>query len=120
MYVRSTDEDRNLQSAECTMAGLFPPNSDEELWNPHLFWQPIPIHTRPLDDDYLLNSFVECPRFHQLFERRLNDPEVTYLMEKHRSLIEFMAENSGTTIRRVDDVWKLYSGLVIEQRNKLL
>lgn len=120
VYVRSTDSDRNLQSTECTMAGLFPPNSNEELWNPQLKWQPIPIHTIPFDDDYLLNSFVECARFDQLFERRLNDPEVSYLMEKHRSLIEFMAENSGMTLRRVDDVWKLYSGLVLEQRNKLL
>lgn len=118
--MRSTDEDRNLQSAEYTMAGLFPPNSDEETWNSHLNWQPIPIHTVPLDDDYILNSFVKCARFDQLFERRLNDPEVTYLMEKHRSLIEYMSENAGTKLRRVDDVWKLYGGLVIEQRDKLL
>lgn len=120
VYVRSTDEDRNLLSAECAMAGLFPPISKEEVWNADLNWQPIPIHTKPLDDDYLLNSFVECARFNQLFERRLNDPEVIYLMEKHQSLIEFMAQNSGMPLLRVDDVWKLYSGLVIENRNRLL
>lgn len=119
VYVRSTDHDRNLQSAECTIAGLFPPISKEERWNEHINWQPIPIHTISLEDDFLLNSFVECARFDQLFERRINDPEVTYLMDTHRSLIEFMAENSGMSLQRVDDVWKLYSGLVIEQRNKL-
>lgn len=105
---------------ECTIAGLFPPISKEEIWNLNLNWQPVPIHTKQLDDDYLLNSFVKCARFGQLFERRLNDPEVTYLMEKHRPLIDFMAQNSGMPLRRVDDVWKLYGGLVIEQRNKLL
>lgn len=120
VYVRSTDEDRNLMSTECTMVGLFPPITKEEVWHTDLNWQPIPIHTLPLDDDYLLNSFVECARFDQLFERRLNDPDVSYLMKKHQQLIEFMAQNSGMPLRRIDDVWKLYSGLVIENRRRLL
>lgn len=86
VYVRSTDEDRNLMSTECTMVGLFPPITKEEVWHTDLNWQPIPIHTLPLDDDYLLNSFVECARFDQLFERRLNDPDVSYLMKKQQAI----------------------------------
>lgn len=65
VYMRSTDEDRNLMSALCTAAGLFPPTG-EEVWNNELNWQPIPIHTMPLNEDYLLNSFVKCARFDQL------------------------------------------------------
>lgn len=118
VYIRSTDQDRNLMSAECTAAGLFPP-SREEVWNEELNWQPIPIHTRSLEEDYLLYSFVACPRFDQLFQQRLASPEVEALMEKHRPLIEFMERNSGMTLRKVNDVWALYSGLVIENRRGL-
>lgn len=67
VYIRSTDEDRNLMSALCTMAGLFPP-TDDEVWNEELDWQPIPIHSVPSEEDYLLNSFVQCPRFGEYFQ----------------------------------------------------
>lgn len=118
IYIRSTDEDRNLMSAECTVAGMFPPSVDE-IWNDDLNWQPIPIHTMPLEDDYLLNSFVDCSRFEQLFQQRLNSDELKSLMEQHRTLIDFMEKNSGLKLQKVDDVWKLYSGLLIEYRREL-
>ncbi len=44
IYVRSSDVDRTLMSAECHLAGLFQPN-DNQTWHPDLAWQPIPVHT---------------------------------------------------------------------------
>ena len=59
MYVRSSDFDRTLMSAESLLLGLYPlssgpalPNSDTAAL-PSAF-QPIPIHTVPLDQDKLL------------------------------------------------------------------
>lgn len=117
VYMRSTDEDRNLMSALCTAAGLFPPTG-EEVWNDELNWQPIPIHTIPLHEDYLLNSFVNCARFDQLFKQRLDSKELKALMDQHRTLIEFMERNSGMALAKVNDVWNLYSGIVIENRKR--
>lgn len=119
VFIQSTGEDRNLMSAECTAAGLFPP-TDDEIWNDELRWQPIPIHANLLENDYLLNSFVACPRFDQLFQQRLNSSDLKALMEKHRSLIEFMEMNSGMSLKKVNDVWNLYSGILIEHRKGLL
>ena len=54
VHVRSTDMDRTLQSAECELAGLFPPDPDAPVFSPPLDWQPIPVHMVPLDQDSLL------------------------------------------------------------------
>ncbi|KAL0151811.1 hypothetical protein M9458_052812, partial [Cirrhinus mrigala] len=50
IFIRSTDHDRTLMSAEANLAGMFPPN-DSEMFNPDLKWQPIPVHTVPEDED---------------------------------------------------------------------
>jgi hypothetical protein len=50
IYVRSSDYNRTLMSAEVNLAGLFEPHGSQ-LWNQNLTWQPIPIHTVPRWND---------------------------------------------------------------------
>uniref|UniRef100_A0ACB8FUS9 Uncharacterized protein n=1 Tax=Sphaerodactylus townsendi TaxID=933632 RepID=A0ACB8FUS9_9SAUR len=46
IYIQSTDVDRTIMSAQANLAGLFPPTT-EEIWNPQIPWQPIPVHVVP-------------------------------------------------------------------------
>ncbi|CAG0896214.1 unnamed protein product [Darwinula stevensoni] len=59
VLVRSTDYDRTLMSAQANLAGLYPPQGNQ-IWNPNLAWQPIPIHTVPVSEDYLLFPDSTC------------------------------------------------------------
>ncbi|XP_044538289.1 lysosomal acid phosphatase isoform X3 [Gracilinanus agilis] len=50
VFVRSTDFDRTLMSAEANLAGLFPVEGAQSF-NPNITWQPIPVHTVPEAQD---------------------------------------------------------------------
>lgn len=60
-------------SAELVLAAMFPPRQ-EDMWNKLNFtWQPIPVHTVPVEEDYvyrlLVIMFVFCIVFllHSVF-----------------------------------------------------
>ncbi|GAB6022331.1 hypothetical protein CHUAL_006453 [Chamberlinius hualienensis] len=58
IYVYSTDSDRCLMTAQCCLAGLFPPQ-EQRKWHPELNWQPIPVHTRNGEEDPLAMRAVK-------------------------------------------------------------
>ncbi len=54
--VKSSGMDRTIMSAQCFLAGFFPPK-DEQRFEKSLPWQPIPIHTTPLEYDNVRTSY---------------------------------------------------------------
>lgn len=112
VYVRSTDKDRALMSAECAMAALFPP-SIGQIWRSDFRWQPVPIHTIPLDEDYLL-LVPECPRTENLTEQYLMSYDIKVILEANNGLLQFLETNSKTRVRTVSDVAVFYEALVRE------
>ena len=53
IYIRSTDVDRTLMSAQSVMAGLYSPPQGDQLWNHDIPWTPVPIHSEPQSQDYV-------------------------------------------------------------------
>lgn len=50
IVAQTTDVDRTKMSAQLELAGLWPPAPSQQ-WNRDLLWQPIPLHSEPLDRD---------------------------------------------------------------------
>lgn len=74
LYVRSTDMDRTLMSAQAVLMGLYPPGTGPRLPGdgqpaaPHAI-QPIPVHSIPTTVDALLLPDYDGDRYGQLVTR---------------------------------------------------
>lgn len=55
IHARSSDADRCHMSGATFLAGLFPPKLNQ-MWNPHINWHPIPIHSLPRNMDNVSNN----------------------------------------------------------------
>lgn len=97
VYVRSTNRERTLMSAAAALAGLFPPTVDQ-LFNENINWQPIPIHTIPVEFDYILDSHPKCDRHRMLSKEHHNRPEYKAWHEKYNWLYQHVAEKSGISV----------------------
>ncbi|XP_069133271.1 prostatic acid phosphatase-like [Argopecten irradians] len=96
IHIRSTDVDRTLMSAYCVLSGMFPPgNGSDQQWNPKINWQPIPVHTVPINEDFLLNTNAPCPTFNKLREALLKSKVIENFTLQHQDLIKTVSEIAG-------------------------
>ncbi|XP_066428501.1 testicular acid phosphatase homolog [Eleutherodactylus coqui] len=117
IYVRSTDYDRTLMSAQANLVGLYPPNGTQQ-WHPDIPWQPIPVHTVPVSQDRLLKfPSKDCPRYYELMKETIQLPEYKDRMNDWTVFIAHIANYTGYYVDQAVPrrVWKVYDTLFCQK-----
>lgn len=118
VYVQSTDRERTLMSAGAILAGLFPP-TENQLWNKNILWQPIPIHTIPVNMDHVLAAKKPCKRYESLVNEHFNRVEYKAWRSEHKSIYQEIQEKSGLSTDNPLNVIFFHDTLRIQQmKNK--
>lgn len=118
VLINATDSDRTLMSGYSNLAGLYPPYG-EQVWNPDIFWQPIPVHTRPEEMDYIVGCDGYCPVFDVLLEQEKQSPELQRYNAENANVYAYVANNTGSKIKDIWDMNKVYDTLFCEQCHNL-
>ncbi|KAM4711071.1 lysosomal acid phosphatase isoform 1-T3 [Anableps anableps] len=119
ILVRSTDVDRTLMSAEANLAGLYPPKG-QQIFQPSLKWQPIPVHTVPQSEEKLLSfPLNDCPRYKQLMNETEQSAEFINVTTAYWDLIELVRSKTGLKKANVESVWSVYDTLFCESRHNM-
>ncbi|XP_018565963.1 testicular acid phosphatase homolog isoform X1 [Anoplophora glabripennis] len=113
IYVRSTDVDRTLMSAEANLAGLYPPVS-KQIWDKEIKWQPIPIHTVPETEDAILSAKKPCPKYNLLQQQLFKSDYFRNITHRNHDLYAYLTRYSGTTISTLETLEFLYNTFLIE------
>ncbi|GAB6025569.1 mitochondrial acyl carrier protein [Chamberlinius hualienensis] len=116
--IDSTDVDRTLMSAYCNLAGLYPP-SGNQVWNPAIAWQPIPVHTRPTESDYVLSTDSSCPKYDYLFDQVKNSPELVAINLENKYLYEFVTNQTGFYVYDIFSLNHVTDALYCDQCHNL-
>ncbi|CAG9854000.1 unnamed protein product [Phyllotreta striolata] len=111
-YTQSTDVDRTKASMQLVNAGLWPPKGDQQ-WGP-LHWQPIPIHSEPLEEDSLLLVRRPCPKYHVEKSKVIQSEEVQKMYKQYEELFKNLTEITGQKTDDFEGVQDIYTTLLSE------
>ncbi|KAK3772845.1 hypothetical protein RRG08_017409 [Elysia crispata] len=97
--IESSSMPRCLDSAYTHLAGLFPPQGDQ-IWKDDLLWQPIPVQTRPMEEDNKLALRKPCPRYEELFKKMEQKPHFQEEQKRNKKFYDMVRENTGITNKK--------------------
>lgn len=130
VYARSTTIDRTLMSAYSQMAGLYPAGSaavgdvgadfggqvpaDNTTGLPGR-WQPVPIHSQPVDRDGLLIAGANCPRHRAIMAEKARSAVWRARAAAEEPFLAQLGAIVGGTkpltlhdASAINDIWKVY------------
>jgi hypothetical protein len=110
IYVRSTDYDRTLMSAQSNLIGLYPLLN---VSNDTVPVQPIPIHTEAIKDDFLL-AVNDCPRDEQLETEVYQSDEFKNLNIYYKPFFEKLQVWTNISNITLYNTWDIADTIFIE------
>lgn len=111
--MQSTDYDRTLQSAAVNLNAMYP-LTPADLYMDSVTWNPIPIHTIPVNMDASLGMERPCPAYDELFNSTVTD-FTTEFFGQHEELLNYLREHTGLPLKNIWDVGSIYDILYIEE-----
>nr|CDJ93189.1 Histidine acid phosphatase domain containing protein [Haemonchus contortus] len=110
IFIRSSDYNRTIMSAQANMAGLFPPTKSE-IWDKEMPWQPIPVHTVPKAIDKELYEDINCPTIKQEFSALWRSDLVRRMESENKELVEYLREKTGIPHFEFRQLWMVFDNL---------
>lgn len=113
IYIRSTDSDRTIMSAQSNLAGLYPVTNDE-LWNgSHTSWHPVPVHVVPLEKDKLLRYPIkDCPKYTQTMDLIHKSKWFLDHERNYSNFYRYIQKNTGSTYPyNFRNIWEVEDNL---------
>ncbi|GAA55149.1 lysosomal acid phosphatase [Clonorchis sinensis] len=116
-YLRSTDYDRTLMSAQAVAAGLYH-DVTSPLKTYGIAWMPIPVHAVRRDRETLL-SLSFCHQLELLRQKEMTSKKADEYAESHKALFDLINEHSVT--EKIDrfNIWKLSDLFVCMRAHKM-
>ncbi|KAK6015245.1 histidine acid phosphatase [Ostertagia ostertagi] len=115
VFVRSSDYNRTIMSAQANMAGLFPP-SKSEMWEDNLPWQPVPVHSVPRAIDKELYEDISCPTANEEFSTLWRSEVVKRMEIENEDFIEFLKEKTKIPNFEFRKLWMVFDNLFCMKR----
>ncbi|KAG4066571.1 hypothetical protein HA402_007207 [Bradysia odoriphaga] len=118
IYVRSSDVDRTIMSAQSVLAGLYPPHG-EKLWKKNFYWQPIPVHTVPASMDYLIASEVpNCSSYENAMKQYLASDEMEKYYHSIQPIFDYLTLKIGKNISSYGELTVIRDTWICETTHK--
>lgn len=114
IYVRASDVDRTMMSAMSNLAGLYPPQGDQ-IWNPDIHWQPIPVHTVPMEYDKVIGGHPKCPKMEMLEQAVNDDPEILKVVKNNEWVFQYLTNETGMNVTCMKHIDYIFDALFIEK-----
>ncbi|XP_065205541.1 uncharacterized protein LOC135835282 [Planococcus citri] len=125
LKIESSDLDRTIMSAQCFLAGFFPPSISETWADDDLKWQPVPIRAIPLELDNIIGFRGTCNSYILEKDRFNKSPEAQNFYLMHQKLFKYIAANSGynmspdNILQTIENAYVLYDTLFVEKSHNL-
>eukprot|EP01094_Clydonella_sp_ATCC50884_P003924 TRINITY_DN1302_c0_g1_i1.p1 TRINITY_DN1302_c0_g1~~TRINITY_DN1302_c0_g1_i1.p1 ORF type:complete len:480 (+),score=148.57 TRINITY_DN1302_c0_g1_i1:136-1575(+) len=124
MQCRATDTDRTLISSEGLLLGLYP-NGPSLLEHPEqealpCHFQPVPVHTVPTQQDYLLRSWYNCEKYQHIYDTQVRgSPEWAAKEQANAALLSEASHYFYDEPQTLDSIWSIVDLMTCEYSHEM-